>query len=219
MERAMYRNQYVTPREFENQAGQGWRELGLHASCKICGSKATTRAVRSIRQDVHFRHENGVTDCPYSTNADVRFKQLIPNAYDPESAHRVRDAFLDEAAPRAHRFFQTMIGDSYSAHRYRAMLSVADRLRVWEYRDIKLWAIPFIMLTLIDFDVPVTDSNRPCAFQFRLLKPRKPKIDILWESERALLIEKVFIPGGIKMYRPEGNPWRVSEETFLAFSR
>jgi hypothetical protein len=216
MKTALYQNQEVTPSEFRLRAGSDWLKLRRFAHCKVCQNIAEPWGVHLPDRPDRFDHENNVVGCPLSAKPDIRYAALKPTEVDIQRIDEIRNAFMTTAiGTRAEEFCDYLVGPRVITNEVRQqMIAEADRFKVWGYRNILFWVLPYVFLTLVDFKIPETKAKPSFYVQFRFLKPFAGFIDDLWNKPDKCALEKVFIPSGKPSSFPPGNPYPLSEAFF-----
>lgn len=87
---------------------------------------------------------------------------------------RRRTDFMDDAnLLQAYAVCRTLCGrGNLSGERFLDLVRIADTLDVWSYRNLELWTVPFILLTLDDFE-GVSRGGNDLYFRFVFQKPAR----------------------------------------------
>ncbi len=215
MKTAIYAGRVVTPHEFQRLAGSDWREKNRWATCKICETKVHPNFMHSIKAQARFDHLDNAPECPLSSKADPRYAALRPSEVDMGAVERVRTVFLYSAFYlQAMRFCEFHIGrNGFNEDVFKSMVERGDQMRIWGYRNIAAWTLPYVLLSLCDFQIP--SAKGTFEIQFHLLKP-VGLIDDLWLKPGDCKLAKIFRDSGKQVNLPEGNPYPVSEGYFWA---
>lgn len=216
MEKALYNGKLLTPEQFEKKASREWQEKGLFARCPIqhCNRVVSPYGVHSLKVTPRFDHPDGVHDCPLSSTADVRYRNLQPRSVNPEVAQQTKNNYLATTSRQAKVFLAFILGNAFSQTVYNKMLDRVDELSIWSYADITNWSIPYILATLLDYKTS-KGHDYQCNFQ----KPRNGFIDDLWLTPEGCKLAKEFSNSGTLMTYPEGNPYPVSEAFFQSIKK
>lgn len=216
MKTACYRGSPVSPSEFEVQAGKDWKARNRYPICCICKNRVHPYGTHSTSTSERFDHEDGVRTCPLSVVADPRYAALRPRDINPCQSRHVKLEYKSWYSRKAKVFCKHLVGSAFSQALYNKMLDEADRLEIWAYSDLRMWCIPYILLTLVDYE-SLPHSGKSCyRFAFVFDKPAGGTIDDLWLKPSDCKLKKVFSPSGKLMAFPEGNPYPVSEEFFTS---
>lgn len=214
MDKALYRGIPVTPEEHERLAGKNWIEKNAWPECEICETRVHPNFVHSLNAPSRFDHVDGVVDCPQSARADPRFQALRPTAIDHTQSARLKAVFQQVYRDRAYFFCAYHVGRGFSEQTFDKLISRADRLKIWSYQNLMLWCVPYILLTLEDFSIPMPDTGRTIDIQFNFKKPARGTIDDIWVRPQDCSLRKIFrSTGGLAKY-PIGNPYPLSETYF-----
>ncbi len=122
--------------------------------------------------------------------------------------------FLEnENLKTAYAFMHTLCGrSSLSAESFKICVHRADRQGIWAYKGIKLWVIPYILLTFVDFIKRGKSGN--FAFRFVFIKPSRTTADILWLNPERCSLNKVFADSGTSI-KTQNNPLILSEKQYF----
>ncbi len=177
MKTAVYRGKLVSAGQFVNLAPH-WKENGEYATCPLCGNNVHPYGPHSTRVHSRFDHIDGVTWCPNSNAADPRYMHLRPSDVDLEQARMLREVFFRTPnSQRAFEFCRYLVGRGFEESTFEGLIAQADRLNIWSYKQLPLWVIPYVLLTLDTFVVPSRNGTFTVAFRF--LKPASGDIDDL----------------------------------------
>ena len=214
MEKACYRGRIVRPSEFEILAGKESRASKDFPVCCICKNQVHPYGTHGTSTPERFDHKDGVATCPLSATADPRYASLRPRSVNPHQSQQVKSEYLSGHSKHAKLFCKHLAGAAFSQATYNKMLDEADKLAIWSYSGLEMWVVPYVLLTLVDFDVPPSDARDGYRFAFVFDKPSKGTIDDLWLRASDCRFKKVFAPSGKLMTYPAGNPYPVSEAFF-----
>ncbi len=198
----------MTPEGLVARYGSKYAARGIMLTCPVCRRPLAPYGLHSTTVPSRFDHPDGVRDCALSAANDTRYRHLQPGGEgDGEQA---RSAFLeDQNLKRAYAFCQRMCKHLVTV-KFKELIGIADGLGVWSYARLELWIIPFILLTLNDFQ-----GNR-FNFRFFLRKPRNKPYNDLWLSPEECCLEKVFADSGtpIKALPDIPNPFPITRELY-----
>jgi hypothetical protein len=224
MEKARYGNvkgELVDPLEFMARATSKYKEKGIFPYCDACQEIVDVYGAHTPNPKVtpRFDHANlpadadPLDDCILA-NRTQRFRGLGPDGFDDVRGKRMRAEFSErDFLAKAYAFCLNLCRKgNLPAAKFRSMLQRADRKRVWAYADVRIWAIPYILLTLENFSATAKENRRAYDFHFVFQKPRGTNISALWTTAQCQ-ISKVF-SGGTAI-RAEDNPYPISEVAFL----
>ncbi len=210
---------YVTPEKFMALAGPDFRARGIFPYCPSCKERVDPYGVHSPNVRSRFDHQNlaeGVDppdDCLEANRSD-RFRGMHADDWDDERGIALREQFFEtENLKQAYGFCLALCRKgNLSAVDFAALIRRADRKNIWAYKDIPLWIIPYVLLTLGNFGLTATTQY---AFHFVLKKSKAKSLSELWaEPEKPFSLCKVFSNSGEEI-RTSGNPWPISHQ-FIA---
>lgn len=125
------------------------------ARCPFCPQLLNDVAGRSEHTIGHFAHLPGSEPCPSKEPAGVPYIRLTPEAPDTEWADWLRKQFLHNWE-RYYRKLEELV-PFLALKEFFALITEANRLRVWEYRHLEPWEIPYVFVLMFDF--PVVSSR------------------------------------------------------------
>ncbi len=209
MKTAVFRGRLVSAEQFVNLAPH-WRQTGEYANCPLCGNTVHPYGAHSTKVQPRFDHVDGINWCPNSNTTDPRYIHLRPSDVDLEQAKLLREIFFGtHYSQRAFEFCRYLVGKGFDVPAFEGLIAQADRINIWSYKQIPLWVIPYILLTLDTFTVHGKNSTFTVAFRF--IKPAIGNVDSLWIQPHDCKLIKLF-PNTEKPYQyPEGNPYPLSE--------
>lgn len=90
------------------------------------------------------------------------------------------------------------------------MISLADKKKIWSYVGIELWMIPYMLLTLCNFQ-----HNKGFGFHFILHKQRKNDLSITEIFSSKSEIQKVFTDSHMLMSKSPNNPLVINKMNYF----
>lgn len=208
----------VNPTQFMIRATPRYRERGILPYCPACRQIVHLYGVHNPQPDTiaRFDHANlapdadPLDDCVLAARNE-RFRGLAPDAWDEAQAIQLRKQFYeDENLKLAYAFCLNICrkGNLPTA-KFRKMLARADSKRIWAYAGLRIWATPYILLTLENFQARSKEGYE-YGFHFIFNKPKSTGISTLWTNSEACEIVKVYSDSG-KQINATDNPYPVSE--------
>lgn len=209
MKQALFKNQLVTPNQFVTLAPH-WKQTGEHPQCYICGIETHLYGVHSTNVRSRFDHVDGVSTCPLSNSADQRYLDLRPADIDLEQAKFLKYVFLNTAYyQQAFEFCRYMVGKGFNKARLEELIKQADDLKIWSYKGLPLWVIPYILLTLDNFKIHNEHNHFNVTFKFE--KPSTSNPGDLWLKPHECRLLKTFTDSGTPCLYPADNPYPLSD--------
>lgn len=213
--KAIFRGREVTPEQFDALAGIDYREKGLFPLCPVCDVQLSVYGVHSPGVTSRFDHPN-FSDCALSSSPNPRYAHLQPDGWDLEGGRRLKAAFCaDEALTEAYAVCRALSLNCLGGKEFVRFCMAASRHRVWNYRNLPLWAVPYLLVTLADLQPNPTVHNglrKRHALRFVLEKPHKKDfIDVAWLEPGQCRLVCVFADSG--------RPVRAVEPTVLGAAR
>lgn len=228
MDRARYgsvNGPLVAPAEFCTRATANHKQKGIYPYCDACHEVVHLYGVNTPNSQIsaRFDHPNmpddadPLDDCVLA-NRNPRFRGMQPDGFDDARGKVIRAQFFEPAfLAQAYAFCLNLCrARNIPADLFQATLRRADKKRIWSYVGIPLWAVPYILLTLENFQA-TSKSGQEYGFHFVFRKPRGSGgtgISALWLSKNGCKISKVFSDNGNPV-RTGDNPYPVSESAFV----
>ncbi|MBI4990283.1 MAG: hypothetical protein HZC23_15820 [Rhodocyclales bacterium] len=157
-------------------------DLRPHPRCPFCGQGLTIVAGKTDYTTGHFAHFPNSGFCPSKEPAGRPYLRLSPVDPDPAHGDYLRKMFW--------KYWERIYGrlcdlvPYLSLNEFIALIREANRLRVWEYRHLELWEIPYVFVLLADFPAKtgIKKNGKPCRiYWFRFwYAPSVKSIDDLW---------------------------------------
>lgn len=207
----------VTPEEFITRATPLYRERHIFPYCPSCGERLDLYGLHSPNVASRFDHTNlspntdPLDDCILA-NRNSRFLEFEPDDWDDEAGKKLRTAFFqEENLCQTYAFCLELCRKrNLPIKLFRSMIRRADRKNIWSYAEIKLWVIPYVLLTLDNFVHIPKDVVYSYDFHFILEKPKGTTISALWRRPGDCRLKKVFSNSG-QPVKANDNPFRLSE--------
>lgn len=214
--------EFVTPEEFDARRRREATGKSVQAYCEECS--CTVFSVNAVNpgpdKPSFFRHQtlgSGIEPPACSQRRDERMQGLHPDSWDKERGARLRsDFFKDDNLSVAFCFCRNMCGNkALPLDVFKLLIQRADRRRVWDYANLPLWAVSYILLVLDDFET-TGKNGKPYGFCFKLAKPDKSSASALWLRSGECALEKRFLSNDDLMSsKRHPNPLDVSQERWI----
>lgn len=208
----------VTPEEFRRRQGPNYREKGVLPYCPFCGSEVHLYGVDTPNPEIlrRFDHVDGVEDCPYSNACAGRYQGLLPKGWDFERGRQVRESFLStEALIDGFRVVMQLCGSrACGMTKFTEMVRRGDARNIWAFVDLPVWAVPFVLLCLVDFEfADRTGITYPFHFYIKRLRGNGDRYP--WDVDARCELRKVFSADG-NLVRSDDNPYAITRDSALA---
>ncbi|MBU6956836.1 hypothetical protein KRR23_03615 [Pseudomonas sp. CVAP len=209
----------VTPEEFIRRSGPNYREKGIFPYCPGCDERVDPYGVHSTNVTSRFDHQNldeaidPLDDC-LEANRSGRFRGMHADGWDDERGQRLRDEFFEpDNLKQAYAFCLAICRKgNLTAGQFAELIARADRKSIWAYKDIPLWVIPYVLLTLGNFGA---GANARYPFHFVLKKNRSQGLSQIWQTgEHRCSIGKVFSNSG-EPVNTLGNPYPINHQYLI----
>ncbi|MGK2742267.1 hypothetical protein ACSHT0_15385 [Tepidicaulis sp. LMO-SS28] len=210
----------VDVEEFIRRATSNYKAKRKFPYCPACGSVLEVYGPNSTNVMSRFDHPNAppsidpLDECDLSSRRDPRFDGLAPSGWDHQRGIKIRAQFFaEENVKRAYVFCLRLCRiKNLPLSLWSELIKRADRKNIWSYKDIQLWTIPYILLSLGNFTG--TGKRGSYDFHFILQKPRGTDADTLWVKPEACSLVKVFSSSGCEM-KADDNPFPLSERAMM----
>jgi len=131
-----------------------------------------------------------------------------------ECGREIRDVLsTGDNLKRLYTFFMNLCGDSsgLDVEKFRQLIKVGDRRRVWSLSGVTMWSVPFILLQLGYFK-GINEKGEEVGFHFSL----KEKKNTSGRSSHSL---NRFLRGGVPLNYPVGSPYPMTKEIWEKYSK
>ncbi|WP_332852677.1 hypothetical protein [Duganella sp. S19_KUP01_CR8] len=182
METALYQSKVVTVGVFQRIR----KSRNDHASCPGCGEVLFVSAAASVKKTASFNHRKrqlGEEHCPLSYPYHPSYSWLPEapeGAVDARAEALKRQFYEKENLQRAFVFLVNLTGKgAMSSAVFALLLNKANKLGIWNYAEMPIWAVPYILLTLTDFVVR-PKAGMPERIRFVIDKPLRSELKTTW---------------------------------------
>jgi hypothetical protein len=198
--KAIFQGREVTPEQFDALAGIGYKEKGLFPLCPVCDVHLSVYGVHSPGVTSRFDHPN-FSDCALSSSPNPRYAHLHPEGWDLEAGQRLKAAFCeDDALKEAYAVCRALSLGCLGGKEFVRFCVSATRHRVWNYKNLPLWAVPYLLVTLADLQPSQTVRHAlrsSHTLRFVLEKPKKKDfVDVAWLAPEQCRLVCVFADTG-----------------------
>jgi hypothetical protein len=208
--------QKVTPEQFIAREGMRYKERGVFPLCASCKRPVIVYGVSSPNVRSRFQHAKNSPNCPLRYRDDPRFIDLPQSERSDYEAREKRKAFYDlDSLKGAYVVCWKMCGaGNLPAKKFGELLDLADKKHIWEYVELEIPIVPYILVTLDDFAAKRKDKQ-PYSFRFVLIKEHSGNIggDIgyMCANPRECSLNKIFCDTG-KIIKTFNIPYPECEE-------
>ena len=230
MEIALFKNRLVPVGVFQRQKTAPSEQ----ATCPACGENLFVSAANSMVKTASFNHyahpdEDSRCSLSYQYHPTYSWLKNVPQELSAERAALLRHEFFQtENLRRAFTFLTSLTGKgAVTSPVFSLLLRKADEFGIWRYSGLPVWAVPYILLTFIDFVVRPT-AKPVFVLRFIVEKPPRSKLTTTWLQPGQCKLAKYFVNKGKanKLFgaaaagkAPRGparnpNPLTFSEEEF-----
>lgn len=176
---------YVTVAEFLAEFGANYKEKNVIPKCPCEGCDLYIRGSHSpniISGFSHMPNKNSTCRCRNQYDGPLG----IPG-YD---GLLFKDEFCKEInIKKVYQICHDACGKkNFPINKYKELIKKANQRNVWSYVDIKIWMLPYILLTFDDFTAK--DKNNQ-EYEFRFILLEEYNIEILGQVDE-IKIRKIF---------------------------
>jgi len=166
----------VGPIEFLRKATPQYKQKGIFPYCDACHEIVHLYASHTPNPNItpRFDHPNlppnadPLDDCILACR-NSRFHGLAPDGFDDARGRKIHSQFYEsDFRAKAYVFCWNLCRTgNLPSEKFQSMLRRADKMRIWAYSGIQLWAIPYILLTLENFSAE-SKNRRKYGFHLGL---------------------------------------------------
>lgn len=180
----------ITPKQFIAEFGPNYQERGIYPTCIYCGSNVFTYGVHSVNVTSRFMHFEG-DSCIEDNSGYNNFDD-----YDFDQFNRIKSEFCEATnLKKAYAFCLKCCGvGNLTTDKFLSLCTKANKKNIWAYKNIQVWMIPYILLTLDDFEAKTHNGPTPTyMFRFVLDKTIKDMITNFFHDDKlSCKIQKIF---------------------------
>ncbi|MFA9394669.1 MAG: hypothetical protein ACERJ1_08145 [Halodesulfovibrio sp.] len=223
MIKAKFKGSLVTVEEFMAEATSRYKEHDIYATCPACKERVFVRGASSPNSPSCFYHPkkdvsaDSLDDCPKAERGDNRLQYLNTDELDlaqADSLYRKFDCMQNRKA--TYNFMEKCCGlNGFDKETFQRCLARANEKNIWIYKGLKMWMVPYVLLTLDNF----RNTKKEYSFHFIVHKP-----SLIWSKPHLCSLKKVFSNGTLMNtkfhYDQDGvpktlaNPLPFSKENF-----
>lgn len=146
------KNLYITIEDYLQDFGRKpvmGTDRRPRARCPECKQQLNDVAGKSKHSIGHFAHFKSLVHCTKKTSAKIPFVGLTPR--NPDTAHGIylRTKFYEHR--EWHYSLMNDLVTYLSYQEFFALIKEANRLRIWEYRHLQEWELPYTLVLVNDF--------------------------------------------------------------------
>ncbi len=198
METALFKNRLVPVGVFQRQKSAPNEQ----ATCPACGESLFVSAANSMVKTASFNHyahpvEENHCSLSYQYHPTYSWLKNVPQELSAERAALLRHEFFQtDNLRRAFTFLTSLTGKgAVTSPVFSLLLRKADEFGIWKYSGLPVWAVPYILLTFIDFIVRPT-AKPVYVLRFIVEKPPRSKLTTTWLQPGQCKLAKYFVNKG-----------------------
>lgn len=198
METALHKNRLVPVGVFQRQKTMSSKQ----ANCPVCGENLFVSAANSVVKPASFNHyahrdEDSRCSLSYQYHPTYSWLKNVPQELSAERAALLKhDFFQPDNLRRAFTFLTSLTGKgAVTSPVFSLLLRKADEFGIWRYSGLPVWAVPYILLTFIDFVVRPT-AKPVYVLRFIVEKPPRSKLTTTWLQPGQCRLAKYFVNKG-----------------------
>lgn len=125
--------------------------------CPHCSNRnMVLRARSSISVPPYFAHPKNFGYCPSQENREGIYRGYGIQNPDPNNAKKLRDNFRHYWQYYFKKLKQLV--PYLRKEEFTRLIDIASEERIWEYRNVEPYHIPYLLVTLADFPIQKPDS-------------------------------------------------------------
>lgn len=136
------------------------------AYCPFCLQPLAIVGGKSPGTDAHFAHKRNSGFCASKEPAGKPYLELAPRKANPQAGLAQMGRF--KATWQLHLAKLESLVPALDFREFLELLSTADRWRIWEYSNLSLGHVPYVLIALADFS-PATSRRNPAGTAMRAL--------------------------------------------------
>lgn len=176
-----FKRKAITPKEFISEFGADYKIKGIFPKCLHCGEDVFTYGTSSIEVTSRFKHHSGKSCNPTHIGEGTI-------TFDFKHGEEVKKEFCEtDTICKSYVLCLNMVGRrKFSTNTFLTLCKRADKRNIWSYAGIEVWMIPYILLTLSDLTITISQDK---SFQIRFVLDKN--FDLL-SREKICNIEKIY---------------------------
>lgn len=201
---------YVTATEFLAEVGPNYKKKSIIPECPCNGCSLYIHGASSPNTPSKFSHMP-------KQNMECRCR----NDYDGPLGISGYDSLLfkdefckEENIKRIYQLCLSACGKgNFPVSKYVELIKRADNLNIWAYVGIKLWMVPYILLTLDDF---TAKSKTGKDYDYRFILHEDNNLEILGRVNK-IKISKIFANSQkeIKLFSMDEKTYEKVDTTWM----
>lgn len=211
----------VTPQEFIKRATPDYKNKGIFPYCEACGERVDLYGVHNHNGPSRFDHPNlpaeanPLDDCVLA-NRNKRFRGMQPSGFDLKHGQQLREEFYKITfIKKTYHFMWALCGrNNFPISKFESILKRAEKKKIWAYKDIMLWTIPYILLTFENFKY-----TSGIEFHFYIDKNKTTFINEIWNHPGKTFLCKVFSDTTKLIKSSHYNPLSINKDNFEKISQ
>lgn len=209
----------LSPEEFIKRAGNNYKLNNIYPYCPECDEKLIIVNVSSTLNNTFYKHYDLANDIDSESIEVCSLRSKKSNrqgwycsSFDFSRGAIIRDKFLEkDNLLKAYCFCWSLCGKgNLSLKQFHKMIKLANKKKIWSYVGVELWMIPYMLLTLCDFQ-----HHKGFAFHFILHKNQNNHLNIAEIFSSSSQIQKVFSNSQRLMGKSPNNPLDITESNYL----
>lgn len=187
----------MTAEDFIGNVGHDYQVKRIYPYCPACGETVFPFGTSSTNLTPGFRHKKKTDasdpydDCPLAQrNTALSSLLTLSNDWDFSNKTKIKQAFFeDEMLKKAYAFCKRASEPKkkFPVDNFNTLLVRADRYNIWSYANLKVWLVPFILITLGDFK---SYNRQGSEYGFHYIFKRPKQITVLSSPHQCSLMKR-----------------------------
>ena len=139
----------ITVQAHIQEFGNDSLEMDERARCPLCKGRLSNRAASAPGAIGHFAHMPKSGYCPTKDTSGLPYLNKPPRDPDPEAATIIKNTFLTNWPKHFSQL--NWIVKGLHVNEFINAIRCANKERIWEYRQLQEYQLPYIFATLMDY--------------------------------------------------------------------
>lgn len=156
--------------------------------CDICGTMMSIRADKTPGSKVHFWHgNNSPSSCPASSKNKLRYDSL-PASATHQAAGQLLKEQVRQNLHTVYLVCQAVIDGPIKKKDFIDAIKRANKINVWEYSNLTLEFVPYVLLCFIDTyqQTRWVNQKKETLDTHFILDPKIGNLDDLWNRTHSI---------------------------------
>ena len=154
----------ITVEEFYRLYSREYEQGLIYPVCPNCGRKLILYGIHSLEVKARFNHPEHSENCELS---DTKKAAQIPD-YDFQNRKILDELKNQENRKKIYAVCKDIINNKFKFSEFYELEKIAKNRNIYYYKNLEIWMIPYILLTLKNFDIMKKNGDGLYTVQFVL---------------------------------------------------